>query len=126
MSSQARRAQYLIKEGCWRHEISQGMAPKAGGGTTGLSAAAAQLRQQPDDLQVKPDQRDQQAKGRVPFHELRKAVPRSLLDEIKIQHQIQRRNHHDKQADADAEGAAVMEERHLDAEKPKDEARSEE
>src|SRR3989338_5166846 len=122
MSLQIHRAQYPIKEGCWRHEISQGMAPKTGGATIARSAAAAQLRQQPDDLKIEPDQRHQQAECRIPLHVLRKAVPGPLLDEVKIQHQVQRRDHDDEQADADTKRAAIMKKRKGDTEEHKDKA----
>src|SRR3546814_2860020 len=51
------------------------------------SAASArlQLRQQPQELDVQPHQRDHQAERAVPLHVLRRAALDAGLDEVEVQ-----------------------------------------
>ena len=58
------------------------------------SVARLQLRQQAQDLEVQPDQRHQQAERGVPLHVLRRALLDAVLDEVEVEHQVQRRDHH--------------------------------
>src|SRR5437879_8647427 len=77
---------------------------------------AARLGQQPEDLQVQPDQCDHQAEGTVPLHVLGRPTGYAGLDEIEVEDQIQRRDHNDDPADHDAGCAVPLKERHRDPE----------
>jgi hypothetical protein len=55
---------------------------------------APQLGQQPEHLEIEPDQGDHEAEGPVPLHVFGGALGRALLDEIEVQDQVQGRNHH--------------------------------
>ena len=65
------------------------------------SRAIGQLRQQAQDFQVQPDQRDHQAECAVPFHVLGRLGCRGLLDEVEVQQQVERRQADHEQAEAD-------------------------
>src|SRR3546814_2408988 len=82
------------------------------------SAASArlQLRQQPQELDVQPHQRDHQAERAVPLHVLRRAALDAGLDEVEVQHQVQRRDRDHEQAEADADDAVAVDHRDLDPE----------
>ena len=54
--------------------------------------SAAQLGEQAENLQIEPDQRDNDAEGAVPLHILGCAELYALLDEVEVEHQIQRRD----------------------------------
>src|SRR5580704_4034276 len=82
----------------------------------GSLAPLAQFGEQPDYLQVKPDQRHHQAEGRVPLHILGCAAARALLDEIEIQDQIQRCDHDYEQTEENANRSASEDERDLHVE----------
>jgi hypothetical protein len=69
-----------------------------------------QLRQQAQDFQVQPHQGDDQAEARVPLHVLRRALFDALLDEVEVEHEVQRGDHHHEGADADRQPAAVVQE----------------
>src|SRR5271165_1474926 len=70
-----------------------------------FSSAAAELRQQPQDLEVQPDQRDHQREGAIPLHVFRSAHARAIFDEIEVEDEIQRGNDYDDDAEADANRA---------------------
>src|SRR4051794_11184658 len=63
---------------------------RATSGPHRLASAIVQLGQQPQDLQVEPHQGDEDAEGAVPLHELRRSLARPLLDEVEVEHQVQR------------------------------------
>src|ERR1700731_506841 len=50
-----------------------------------LLIAAAQFREQSQDFEIKPDERDHQAKGCVPLHVFRRPGAHAALDEIEIE-----------------------------------------
>src|SRR5690606_20814665 len=77
-------------------------ASAAGGGGRG-SVARLQLGQQAQELHVQPHQGDHQAEGAVPLHVLRCTLLDAGLDEVEVQHQVQGRDHHHEQAEADAD-----------------------
>src|SRR5436190_2937132 len=70
----------------------------------------AHLAQQTQDFQVQPDQRNGEREGAVPLHVLWRALIRTLLDEVEIDHQVQRGDDHHEHAEQDAERAALMDE----------------
>src|SRR5450631_4891305 len=80
------------------------------------ASAIVQLRQQAQDLEVEPDEGHQNAEGAVPLHELGRPRPGPLLDEVEVEHQVQRGHDDHQQADADAEGPRRIDEPHLYAE----------
>src|SRR5688500_16070539 len=72
-----------------------------------VGLAAAQLREQPQDLEVEPDQRDQQAERAVPLHVLRRARRGAVLDEVEVEHEVQSGDDDDDDAHADPEPAGA-------------------
>src|SRR5208283_974037 len=86
-----------------------------------FNSAAAELRQQPQDLEVQPDQRDHQREGAVPLHVFRRAHPCAVLDEVEIKDEIQRRDDHHKQAEADPDWTRAVDGCEVHTEKPQDE-----
>ena len=72
--------------------------------------SAARLREQPQDLEIQPDQRHREPEGAEPLHVLRRAPLRAGFDEVEVEHQVQRRDHHDEHAEQDAEQAALVDE----------------
>src|SRR5271170_4830220 len=79
--------------------------------------AAAKFRKQTQDFEVEPDERDHQAEGAVPLHIFRRANADARLDEIKIEHEIERRDNHHKNAEADSDGSRSVDRREMNAEK---------
>src|SRR5690606_25214031 len=80
------------------------------------SVARLQLGQRAQELDVQPHQGDHQAERAVPLHVLRRAVLDAAFDEVEVQHQVHRRDHDHEQAEADADQAAFVDQRDLDAE----------
>ena len=66
-------------------------------------SVALQLRQQAENADVKPDQRDEQAEGAIPLHRLRVAGLRTALDEVKVEQQIEGGHADDDKTEADAD-----------------------
>src|ERR1700722_16643809 len=61
--------------------------------------APTQLGEQPQDFQVQPHERYHQSESAVPLHVFGSAHARALFDEIEIEHQVERRDANDDQAD---------------------------
>ena len=80
------------------------------------SIPAAHLRQQTQDLQVQPHQRDHDSESAVPLHILGSAGRDAPLDEVEVQHQVQRRNRHHDQAESNPDHAAAVNAGELEAE----------
>jgi hypothetical protein len=74
---------------------------KRAGADRRVTSARAQLRQEPQELEVEPDQRHQQAEGGVPLHVAGRAALGAALDEVEVEDEVQRRHGHDDQADQD-------------------------
>src|SRR5689334_20971120 len=85
---------------------------------TTVSASALELGEEVEDLQVQPDQGDEQPKGAHPLHVLRGAELRAALDEVEVEHEVQGRDHHHEDAEGDADGPAVVDVGNADAEEP--------
>src|SRR5215203_3211790 len=67
-------------------------------------------REQPQNRDVDPDQRDHQPKRRVPLHEPRRARPRRPLDEIEVEREVERAQDDDQDAYTDAQrGGSIQE-----------------
>src|SRR5207302_9409522 len=81
---------------------------------------AAGFRQQPQDLQVQPDQRDYQAERPVPLHVFGGAAGHAGLDEVEVEDQVQGRDHDDDAAHDETGGAVALQERHGDVEPGED------
>ena len=60
------------------------------------------------NLDVQPNQRDHQAECAEPFHVFGRALVRTVFDEIKIQHEVERGDHHDECAEANAHEAGAV------------------
>src|SRR5829696_231473 len=86
-------------------------------------AAALELGEQTQNFQVQPDECHEQPERPVPLHIPGRAALHAALDEVEVEHQVEGRDHHDDETDADREWARVVEEGHLHAEEAKDEAR---
>src|SRR5687768_4810679 len=97
----------LVPSGTFR--TNAGAPPRAGllFVLSEVGLAAAQLREQTQDLEVEPDQRDQQAERPVPLHVLRRARRGAVFDEVEIEHQVEGGDDDDDDADADAEPAGA-------------------
>ena len=54
------------------------------------SATVLELAQESQDLEVQPDQCNDQAEGAVPLHVLRRIIPGPLLDGIEVEQQVER------------------------------------
>src|SRR5690606_40945449 len=68
------------------------------------------------DFQVQPHQGDHQAEGAVPLHVPGRTLLDAGLDEVEVQHQVQRRDHHHEQAEADADDPGLVDEGDPDVE----------
>src|SRR5437879_3731731 len=90
--------------------------------SNGWLSPAARLGQEPQDLQVQPDQRDHQTERAVPLHVLGRAAGHTGLDEVEVEDQVQRRDDDDHTAHHDTGGAVPLEERHGDVEQRDDPA----
>src|SRR6185437_16801895 len=68
--------------------------------------ALARLRQQVKDLDVQPDQRDQQREGAVPLHVARRALTRAAFDQPEVEHKVEGGDgaNHDAEANAQRAG----------------------
>ena len=53
-------------------------------------ASVAQLGEQPQHFHVEPDQRDHEAERAIPLHVLRSSKLGAALDEVEVEHEIQR------------------------------------
>src|SRR5271157_4520802 len=65
-------------------------APHAAGLIQKLTclAPAAELREQPQQFEVQPDQRDHQCKAAVPLHVLGSVEACALLNQVEIEYQV--------------------------------------
>ena len=87
-----------------------------------LAVVTAQIRKQSQDGNIKPDDCNQQPKRPIPLHILGcGAGICRLLDELEVDDQIQRSNHHHGEAEHDAD-RPPSEDGKIDVEKGKDEA----
>src|SRR5207302_3984616 len=75
--------------------------------------SAASLGQQAEDFQVEPNERDHEAECAVPLHVLRRPALDATFDHVKIENQIQGRDDHHKEAEADSHSAAAVDRRDL-------------
>src|SRR5690606_16892557 len=79
-------------------------APVAGADTLHTdigSVLALQITEQTQDLDVEPDQAHQDAEGRSPGVALGQAHPHAFLDLVEAEHEAQRGDHDDDQAESD-------------------------
>src|SRR4051812_33869385 len=76
----------------------------------GRSSAAAQLGEQAQDLEIKPDQRARQAEPALPLHELRGSLLHPAFDEVEVEDEVQSRDDYHDRAEADAARAALVDE----------------
>src|SRR6267378_8226256 len=94
---------------------------RSGKEATQRGSAAAEPREQPEDLDVQPHERDKQRERRVPLHVLRRARRDSALDEVEVEQEIERRDPDDEHVHADAQGAGprdrLVQIRHVDSDK---------
>ncbi len=81
--------------------------------------AAAGFDEQAQDFKIQPDQRDHQAKRDVPLLVVRRADTDARIYEMKIEHMFERRDTHDKNAEADSDRARSIGGREMDAEEAK-------
>src|SRR5262245_5501643 len=65
--------------------------------------SATLFLQQAQDFEVEPDQRDHQAEGGIPLHVLGGARLGSSLDKVKIQHEIERCDDDNHDADSNTQ-----------------------
>ena len=79
-----------------------------------------QKGQQPEDFNIKPNQGDQQAHRRKPFHVAGCAVLFALVKIVEVEQQVESCNADDDHADADAHRSALVQIREVDAEKAED------
>src|SRR5260370_13778936 len=77
----------------------------------------ARRGKQAEEFQIQPDQRDHQAKCAVPLHVFRRSALDAAFDHVKIENQIQSRDDHYKEAEADSHGTAAVDHRNLKVEK---------
>src|SRR4030095_6288225 len=70
------------------------------------------------DLEVQPDQRDEEAEGAVPLHVLRGLGAHAVLDEVEVEDEVHRGEADHEQAERDPDGAAVEDPGDPDAEEP--------
>src|ERR1035441_5524741 len=66
-----------------------------------LPLSPVHLGKQAQNLEIEPDQRDHDSKGAIPLHVLGSAGLHATLDEVEIEHQIQRGDGHYDQAESD-------------------------
>src|ERR1039458_8111397 len=64
--------------------------------------SATQFGKQSEYLQIEPDQRDHDSECAVPLHIFGSADLHALLDEVEIEHKVQRRDGDHNQAKADS------------------------
>ena len=62
-----------------------------------------QLRQQPDNFDIQPHERNQQTERAVPFHIFGCTLLCSLFDKVKIEYEIKGRNYDDDNRNSDAD-----------------------
>src|SRR5688572_1835763 len=81
-----------------------------------VAASALQLGQEVKDLEVQPDQGDQEAERPDPLHVLRHAGFGAPLDEVEVEDEVQGRDRHHEHAEGDADRTAVVDVGDADAE----------
>src|SRR6185295_16893828 len=74
--------------------------------------------QEAEDLEVEPDEGDQQAEGPVPLHVLRGPAPGAVLDEVEVEDEVHGGEPNNEDAEGDPEGPAVVDEGDALAEEP--------
>src|ERR1700733_13815367 len=72
------------------------------------SVAPLELREQPQHFKIEPDESDHQAERAVPLHVTRSAVARAGFDHVEVEHQVERGDDHNEEAEADADDAAAV------------------
>src|SRR5687767_10544888 len=82
-----------------------------------LFLARTEFGDQAEDLDIEPDERDEQAEGSIPFHVFRRTHFGAFFDEIEIEDEVERSDDDDKDAEGDAEIGALVDEGNGFAEK---------
>ena len=73
-----------------------------------MLVSAAELGEQSQYFEVKPNESDHQSEAAIPFHVLRNAGAGSTLDKIEIQHQVECGNDHHHHTETDTDHARAV------------------
>src|SRR2546426_198232 len=86
-----------------------------------VALPAPHLREEAQDLEVQPHERDEEAERRVPLHVLRRVLLDARLDVREVEDEVQRGDPDDEDAEADRDRVAARPEEHGDPEQREDE-----
>ena len=84
-------------------------------GYVGPPSASLQLAQQPQYLEIQPDDRNDQTKRGVPVHPLWRPTVDATLDEVEVDQEVESCKDDHGEAEEDPERSAIPHQRHRDA-----------